>query len=224
MHFLNKSAYYPLLEITSSLRWVLPASERRPGSYFLPEFSGTLSICPTSRSEWWRSRTKRRKRNRSHESQFTQPCLTNLHGFVSGLHACRCPAAACPAWLKSNEKTIANRDDASLCLELTQPKDFRIVNIAWTRSTSERNSNNHSREVWKAEENKLKQTFQQNEPTGSLKTGHPLLHRRFYFSGQTKNNPSSADFKITWMRVTHDISHIVIVIVYLTKHYLHLTI
>ena len=53
--------------------------------------------------------------------------------------ACRCPAAACPAWLKSSEKTMANRDEASLCCELTQPKDLSTVNMACTRSTGERN-------------------------------------------------------------------------------------
>ena len=57
------------------------------------------------------------------------------HRCWCALRACRCPAAACPAWLKSSEKTMANRDDASLCGELTQPKDLRMVNMACTRST-----------------------------------------------------------------------------------------
>lgn len=54
------------------------------------------------------------------------------------LRACRCPAAACPAWLKSSEKTMANREEASLCGELTQPKDLRTVNMACTRSAGDR--------------------------------------------------------------------------------------
>ncbi len=58
--------------------------------------------------------------------------------FVCVLCACRCPAAVCPAWLKSSEKTMANRDEASLCWELTQPKDLRMVNMACTRSTADR--------------------------------------------------------------------------------------
>lgn len=60
-----------------------------------------------------------------------QPCLE----LVNVWGTCRCPAAACPAWLKSSEKTVANLDEASLCWELTQPKDLRMVNIACTRST-----------------------------------------------------------------------------------------
>lgn len=47
---------------------------------------------------------------------------------------CKCPAAAWPAWLKSSEKTMANREEASLCCELTQPNDLRTVNMACTRS------------------------------------------------------------------------------------------
>lgn len=40
-------------------------------------------------------------------------CYTCL--CVCVFRTCRCPAAACPAWLKSSEKTMANRDEASLC-------------------------------------------------------------------------------------------------------------
>lgn len=62
--------------------------------------------------------------------------------------ACRCPAAACPAWLKSSEKTMANRDEASLCWEFTQPKDLRMVNMACTRSAGDRRDELPACRVW----------------------------------------------------------------------------
>lgn len=81
-----------------------------------------------------------------HRLERKEPCQKERHKkscVCVCLPACRCPAAACPAWLKSSEKTMANRDEASLCCELTQPKDLRTVNMACTRSTGERSRINH---------------------------------------------------------------------------------
>lgn len=121
--------------LTSSLCWGLPASERRSGSYSLLESVDKPSICPTS----WSGGSKEENDAEKHMSTLN----LNISDLVQGvcfsvLRACKCPAAACPAWLKSSEKTMANREEASLCWELTQPKDLRMVNMACTRSTTDR--------------------------------------------------------------------------------------